>query len=106
AQSRGMGIAMRNTSDATSLLQTAEGAFSEITEILQRMKDLATQSANGTNSTEDRGSLQAEYDELGSEMANIIKNTTYAGERLFSNGTVVTGAAGATAGKFGAAVDF
>jgi flagellin len=98
AQSRGMGIAMRNTSDATSLLQTAEGAFSEVTEILQRMKDLATQSANGTNSAEDRKSLQAEYNELGAEMSNILSNTTYAGEALFS----VDGAAG----KFAAAVSF
>ena len=53
AQSRGMGVAMRNTSDAVSLLQTAEGAFNEMTDIVQRMKDLATQGANGTNSGAD-----------------------------------------------------
>jgi flagellin len=102
AQSRGMDVAMRNTGDATSLLQTAEGAFSEMTEILQRMKDLATQSANGTNSTEDRDALQAEYDELGSEMANIVKNTTFAGEHLFSSGSTTDG----TGGKFSATVTF
>lgn len=99
AQSRGMAVAMRNTNDAVSLLQTAEGAFSEMTNILQRMKDLATQSANDTNSQADRDSLQAEYDQLGSEMANIFLNTSYAGDTLFSNGTEIAGATG----KFGAA---
>lgn len=99
AQSRGMAVAMRNTNDAVSLLQTAEGAFSEMTDILQRMKDLATQSANDTNSQADRDSLQAEYDQLGSEMANIFLNTSYAGDTLFSNGTEIAGATG----KFGAA---
>src|SRR5690606_25421735 len=87
AQSRGMAVAMRNTGDAISLLQTAEGAFAEMTDILQRMKDLATQGANGTNSTDDLTSLQSEYTELGKELANIIKNTTYAGEKIFSDGT-------------------
>jgi len=99
AQSRGMGVAMRNVGDAVSMLQTAEGAFSEMTDIVQRMKDLATQSANGTNSDDDRASLQAEYDELGKELANILGNTKYAGEALFaSDAGVIDG----DAGKFGA----
>lgn len=97
-----MGVAMRNTGDATSMLQTAEGAFSEMTDIVQRMKDLTTQGANGTNSGSDLISLQAEFDELGKELANIVKNTRYAGETLFSNGTAVDG----TVGKFSAAVSF
>ena len=84
AQSRGMDVAMRNTSDAVSLLQTAEGAFTEATDILQRMKDLATQSANGTNAAKDREALDAEFTELGKELQNIITNTKYAGEALFS----------------------
>lgn len=83
AQSRGMSVAMRNVSDGISLLQTAEGAFNEMTDIVQRMKDLATQAANGTNSEADRDSLQAEYDQLGLELNNIVSNTTYAGEKLF-----------------------
>ncbi|UIP86061.1 lateral flagellin LafA [Pseudomonas phenolilytica] len=95
AQSRGMSVAIRNTGDATSMLQTAEGAFNEMTDIVQRMKDLATQSANGTNAQADRDALQAEYDELGKELANIMTNTSYAGDKLF-------GLTGAT-GKFGAA---
>ncbi|VXC44973.1 Lateral flagellin [Pseudomonas sp. 8Z] len=102
AQSRGMDVAMRNTGDATSLLQTAEGAFSEMTDIVQRMKDLATQASNATNSGADLIALQGEYDELGKEMANIIKNTKYAGENLFSDGTTVDG----SNGKLSAAVNF
>jgi flagellin len=102
SQSRGMEVAMRNTGDATSLLQTAEGAFTEMTDILQRMKDLSTQAANATNSGADLIALQGEYDELGKEMANIVKNTKFAGTNLFSNGTTVDG----TLGKFSAAMDF
>ena len=98
AQSKGMAVALRNVSDASSLLQTADGALNELTDIMQRMKDLATQSANGTNSDADRTSMQAEYDELGKEMHNIMENTSFAGEKLFGgNGTT---------GKFGAAITF
>jgi len=95
AQSRGMSVAMRNTGDATSMLQTAEGAFSELTDIVQRMKDLSTQAANDTNSADDRKSLSAEFNELGKELTNIVSNTKYAGEALFG----IDGASG----KFGAA---
>jgi flagellin len=98
SQSRGMEVAIRNTGDSISLLQTAEGAFNEMTDILQRMKDLATQGANGTNSADDLTSLQAEYDQLGEEIANIMDNTSFAGEALFSKDN--------SAGKFAAAVDF
>ena len=93
AQSRGMDVAMRNTSDAISLMQTADGAFSELTDITQRMKDLATQAANGTNSTDDGKALSAEFNELGKELTNIISNTKFAGDALFS--------VDAAAGKFG-----
>ena len=102
SQSRGMGVAMRNTNDAVSMLQTAEGAFSEMTDILQRMKDLSTQAANATNSGADLIALQAEYDELGKEVANIVQNTKFAGSNLFSNGTTTDG----SAGKFSAAMTF
>jgi flagellin len=84
AQSRGMGVAMRNTSDAVSMLPTAEGAFNEATDILQRMKDLATQAANGTNADKDLDAIQAEYTELVAELQNITDNTSYAGDALFS----------------------
>jgi flagellin len=84
SQSRGMDVAIRNTGDSISLLQTAEGAFNETTDILQRMKDLATQSANDTNSVDDRTALKAEFDELGKELTNIFDNTQYAGENVFT----------------------
>ena len=93
AQSRGMEVAMRNTGDSISLLQTAEGAFNETTDILQRMKDLATQAANDTNSAADRTSIQAEFDELSKEITNIYNNTKFAGTNLFTT-------------KFTAAVSF
>ncbi|WAB91404.1 lateral flagellin LafA [Pseudomonas citronellolis] len=102
AQSRGMAVATRNVNDSVSLLQTAEGAFSEMTDIVQRMKDLATQSSNGTNSSKDQDSMQSEYDELGKELANIMKNTSYAGDKLFSDGTKVDG----SDGKFSASISF
>ncbi|EZH77555.1 MAG: lateral flagellin LafA [Pseudomonas sp.] len=102
AQSRGMDVAIRNTGDSVSLLQTAEGALTEMTDIVQRMKDLATQAANATASEKDRDAMQSEYDQLGQELGNIVKNTKYAGENLFSDGTTTDG----TAGKFGAAMDF
>jgi len=106
AQSRGMGVAMRNTNDAVSLLQTAEGAFSEMTDIVQRMKDLATQAANGTNSDDDRASLQSEYDELSKEMANILGNTKYAGDSLFANDAGVIDGANGKFGSTAAGVTF
>ncbi|WP_346351729.1 lateral flagellin LafA [Oceanimonas sp. AH20CE76] len=95
AQSNGQGVAMRNSQDAISMLQTGEGAFDEMTNILHRMKDLATQGANGTNSDDDKAAMQAEYDQLAYELDNIMTNTTYAGEALFSKD--------GTGGKFGAA---
>ena len=98
AQSKGMAVALRNVNDASSLLQTSDGAFSEMTDIMQRMKDLATQSANGTNSDDDRNAMQAEYDQLGKELGNIMENTTFAGEKLFGKD--------GTSGKFGSAVNF
>ena len=98
AQTKGMAVALRNVSDASSLLQTADGALNEMTDIMQRMKDLATQSANGTNSDADRNAMQAEYNELGKELSNIMENTSFAGEKLFSKD--------GTSGKFGAEVSF
>ena len=99
AQSNGQAVAMRNSQDAISMLQTGEGAFDEMTNILHRMKDLATQGANGTNSADDKKAMQSEYDQLGAELNNIMTNTSYAGEALFSND--------GTAGTFGkAAVSF
>ncbi|MBW1252896.1 flagellin N-terminal helical domain-containing protein [Pantoea allii] len=84
-QTNGMDVAQRNISDATALLQTAEGAFDEVSNIMYRMKDLATQASNDTNGAEDRKALQSEMDELNKELTNIMDNTKYAGESLFGS---------------------
>ena len=66
------------------MLQTADGTFDEMNDILGRMKDLATQAANGTYSDDDRAAMQSEFDELGQEMSDMMQNTTYGGTNLFN----------------------
>ncbi|MFN3428785.1 MAG: flagellin [Candidatus Sericytochromatia bacterium] len=95
AQVRGGQQAARNLQDGISLVNVAEGALNEIHDILQRMNTLAVQASNGTNTTEDRAALQAEFVALQAEIGNIATNTTFNGTRLF------TGLAGAyTSGTF------
>jgi flagellin len=96
AQTNGQGVAMRNSQDAISMMQTAEGALDEMTNILHRMKDLATQAANGTNGDNEYIAMDAEYQQLAEELTNIMDNTSYG-----SGITLLDGA-----GKFSAAVDF
>ncbi|WP_145505491.1 flagellin [Yersinia alsatica] len=91
SQVRGMNVAMRNISDTKSMLKTAEGAFVESDNILNRMKDLATQSANDTNAKGDRAALQKEFTQLGQELKSILDNTSYSGEKLFATGGKLTG---------------
>ncbi|WP_353497400.1 lateral flagellin LafA [Vibrio chaetopteri] len=91
AQTRGMSVAMRNAQDGISMLQTAEGAMDEMTNIAYRMNDLALQSANGTNTQADRDALDAEYQQLGAELNNIIDNTNFGGQNLFGATGVMTG---------------
>jgi len=87
AQSRGMGVASRNAQDAISMMQTAEGALSEYTDIVQRMKDLALQAANGTNGTNEYTAMDAEFTALKAELKNIEENTAYgAGTKLLTGG--------------------
>ncbi|HEO8420563.1 TPA: hypothetical protein VBX77_002590 [Yersinia enterocolitica] len=74
-QIRGLDQATRNAQDGISMIQTAEGALSETTDILQRMRELATQAANDTNTESDRGEIQKEMNQLSSEI-NRIGNTT------------------------------
>ncbi|KGV27848.1 flagellin N-terminal helical domain-containing protein [Burkholderia pseudomallei] len=94
SQHLGMGVAAQNTQNATSMLQTAEGAFKEVENILHRMNALATQAADSAWTQADRDSLQKEYDALGTELKNIVNNTSYGGEKLFA-----AGASGAPGGK-------
>jgi flagellin len=92
AQTSGMGVAMRNTQNSTSMLQTAEGALDEVSNMLIRMKDLATQAADASSTTADKTAMQSEYDALGKELANVLKNTTFAGSKLLEGGTLGTNA--------------
>jgi flagellin len=82
AQSSGMAVAMRNTQNSISMLQTADGALSEVNNILTRMKDLATQAADGSSSSDDATAMQAEYNSLTDELSNIFSNTKFGGTAL------------------------
>lgn len=83
AQSRGMSVAMRNGQDAIGMMQVAEGGLDEITNIAYRMKDLATQAANGTNGTAEMSALNAEYQELSAEVTRIVQSTEFAGQNVY-----------------------
>jgi len=82
AQSSGMAVAMRNTQNATSMMQTAEGALGETSNILVRMKDLATQAADASATGADKTAMQSEYDALSRELTNIVGNTSFGGAKL------------------------
>lgn len=100
AQVRGLNQASRNANDAISLAQTAEGALDEVTTMLQRMRELAVQSANDTNTSTDRTSLNAEYSQLTSEIQRIATTTTFNGRNVL-DGTLSTALfqVGANAGE-------
>jgi len=83
AQIRGLNQAVRNANDGISLLQTAEGATQEVTNMLQRMRELAVQAANDTYSSADRSALQLEYDELAAEITRISDNTKWNNMTVF-----------------------
>jgi flagellin len=81
-QIRGMSQASRNAQDAIGLAQTAEGALASVSNNLQRMRELAVQSANGTNSSGERDALQLEFDQLRQEINRISSQTAFAGVKL------------------------
>lgn len=87
AQIRGNNVAIRNANDGISLAQTAEGALGKIGDSLQRMRELAVQSANATNSSGDRDNLQAEFKQLQSEISRVVGGTTFNGTSLFTGST-------------------
>jgi flagellin len=90
AQVKGMNVAIRNANDGISLAQTAEGALGRIGENLQRMRELAVQAANDTNSADDRTALDSEYKQLAAENLRVIENTKFNGQAL------LTGSGGAS----------
>ena len=83
AQTRGYDQAIRNTTDGMSLLQTAEGALSEATNILQRMRELSVQASNDTYNSQDLQAMQAEVSQLLNEMTRIANTTTFNGLHIF-----------------------
>jgi len=96
AQIKGISVAIRNANDGISLAQTAEGALSTVTDVLQRMRELAVQAQNGSNGTSDRTNLDTEYQQLSAEITRIAAQTKF-------NGTAIVGAgAGAQTFQIGA----
>ena len=82
SQINGLNQGNRNTNDGIALAQTMEGALDETTNMLQRIRTLAVQSANGTNTKEDRAALQQEVDKLSAEITRIANQTTFAGKTI------------------------
>lgn len=99
SQVRGMNQAIRNANDGISMAQTAEGALQEVTNMLQRVRELAVQSASGTYSNDDRANLQTEVTALTSQIGDILTDTKFNGVALF-DGTA--GSAGAVSIQVGA----
>lgn len=80
----GMNVAIRNANDGISITQTAEGAAQEVTNVLQRMRELAIQSANASNTSADRHSLQQEVNQLKDELNRIAETTSFGGQMLLN----------------------
>ena len=84
SQINGLNQGNRNANDGIALAQTAEGALDEVTNMLQRIRTLSLQSANGTNTTADRGAIQAEVNQLCAEIGRISTKTTFAGQQILA----------------------
>ena len=84
SQIRGLDMAERNTLDAISLIQTGEGALNEVHSILQRMRELSVQAANGTLADQDRQAIQDEVNQLNSEINRIGNSTEFNSKRLLN----------------------
>src|ERR1700751_2995423 len=82
AQVKGMNVAVRNANDGISLSQTAEGALSQVSDSLQRMRELAVQARNSTNSSSDKDSLNKEFSQLQSEITLVLGGTTFNGKHM------------------------
>ncbi|MBH9575871.1 MULTISPECIES: flagellin [Inhella] len=82
AQARGMAVAIRNANDGISLSQTAEGALSKVGDALQRMRELAVQARNGTNTDADKASLDKEFQQLNAEIGRVLAGTTFNGKAV------------------------
>jgi len=99
AQVRGSRVSQRNAQEGVSLVQTAEGSLSESTNILQRIRELAVQASNGTQSTENRASLHTEVNQLLAQIDDIATDTDFNGIRVLSSAQTVTLQTGANTGQ-------
>jgi flagellin len=99
AQIRGLGAAMRNAQDAVSLTQTAEGALGSVQSNLQRMRELAVQASNGTNTQADRDALNNEYTQLKDEIQRVAEQTKFAGASLLNGSFSAVFQVGANVGE-------
>ena len=95
----GLDMAVRNANDAISLISTADGALIEVTNMLQRMRELAIQAASGTNGSTDRAALDLEFEQLKSAIQDINDDTQWNGTALLSGGTTFTFHVGANASQ-------
>jgi flagellin len=86
AQARGMDVAVRNANDGISLAQTAEGALGKVSDMLQRMRELAVQSSNASNTTVDRTSLDNEFQQLTAEITRTMSATKFNGTAIIGSG--------------------
>jgi len=86
AQIRGINVAIRNANDGISLAQTAEGALATVTDVLQRMRELAIQAQNGSNGTSDRANLDTEFQQLSAEITRIAQQTKFNGTAIVGSG--------------------
>jgi len=86
AQVKGMNVAARNANDGISLAQTAEGALGKISDALQRMRELAVQARNATNSSSDKDSLDKEFQQLNGEIVRVLGATTFNGKNILATG--------------------
>lgn len=82
AQVRGMNVAIRNANDGISLTQTADGALAGVGDMMQRMRELAVQSTNSTNGTDDRGNLDQEFQQLADEVDRVLQGTKFNGKAV------------------------
>ncbi len=90
AQSNGMAVAIRNANDGISMSQTAEGALGQVKDHLLRMRDLAVQSANGTNTANDRSALGQEFKQLQSEVTRVLRDTQFNGKKILGTSAGTT----------------
>jgi len=89
-QVRGMNVAMRNANDGISMAQVGEGALGKVSDLFQRMRELAVQSANGTNGDDDRVSLNEEFVQLAQEVTRTLEGTQFNGRSILSDTTANT----------------